>query len=340
MSATETRFESNFDLSRLPYFELADGALALADDSLGPIVDVHTHLALSYGGKPNVDLWRRHSRTEHYLPVERAIDLGLYANRNFSDRDLSRMKRDLTLGSLTAGGMRDTHTAPQIIGEMDRLGIAVSVLLPIDLPVLSYNAEAYLSAVGRSEGRLLSFGSVHPWARGVRERLERQRAAGARGVKLHPNAQAIAPDHPRAMRLYHHCGELGLPVLWHCGPVGIEPALGRYLCQLKHYWRAVHEHPQTTFILGHSGALQWTMALELAQQYQNVYLEIASQSLGAVQQLVRDAPSERLMFGTDWPFYHQGLALAKLLLATEGQPAARRRILWDNAAELLDLTEP
>ncbi|MCP3857712.1 MAG: amidohydrolase family protein, partial [Actinomycetia bacterium] len=85
------------------------------------------------------------------------------------------------------------------------------------------------AASARSEGRLLTFGSVHPWARRVPERLEQQRAAGARGIKVHPNAQAIAPDHPRAMRLYHHCGELGLPVLWHCGPVGIEPALGRYL---------------------------------------------------------------------------------------------------------------
>ena len=51
------------------------------------------------------------------------------------------------------------------------------------------------------------------------ERLDRQRAAGAAGIKLHPNGQFIAPDSPRTVHLCGRCGDRGLPVLFHCGPV-------------------------------------------------------------------------------------------------------------------------
>jgi predicted TIM-barrel fold metal-dependent hydrolase len=43
------------------------------------------------------------------------------------------------------------------------------------------------------------------------------------------------------------------------------------------------------------------------------------------------------MMGSDWPFYHLALPLAKVLLATEGAPEVRRQVLHDNAARLFGL---
>jgi predicted TIM-barrel fold metal-dependent hydrolase len=334
-------FRDHLQLAELPYFELRDGKrLVLADRSLGPIADVHTHLALSYGPAARLDLWQRHDETEHYLPVDQPLDLDVYANKNFTEKNLSALRRDLTLGGFTSGGMRRTHTASNLIAEMDDLGIGVSVLLPIDYPVLSRNAETYLEVAPRTGGRLVSLGSVHPFASRPEQRLAQQKEAGAKGLKVHPAVQSVRPDHPRAMRLYRACGTLGLPVLWHCGPVGIEPRHGRELSQLKHYWRAIHDHPDTTFVLGHSGALQWSMALELAKAYPNVHLELASQSLHAIERLLDDAPSDRIMLGSDWPFYHQATAVAKVLVATEKRPELRRPVLWDNAARLFGFDAP
>ena len=48
-------------------------------------------------------------------------------------------------------------------------------------------------------------------------------------------------------------------------------------------------------------------------------------------------PADRVLYGTDWPFYHQALTLARVLIATEDDPALRRAVLHDNAARLLDL---
>jgi len=330
-----TRFDGHDDLARLPYFERrGPGRLALADPSLGPVFDVHTHLALAFLRPGQIDLEREHEHTLHYLPRERPLDLEVYANRCYSAEDLRRMKLDLTLLSLTDGGMRRTHTAANLLREMRDLGVARAVLLPIDLPLVSDNAGAFLERAAVHE-ELISFGSVHPLSLDLAGKLERQISLGARGVKVHPASQMIRPDHPRAMELYRLCGERGLPVLFHCGPVGIEPRAGRRRSQVRLYEAPVALHPRTTFILGHSGALQLDEALALAQRYPNVWLETASQSLTNVRRLLAEAPADRLLFGTDWPFYPLAVGLAKALLATEDDGVARRRLLYENAARLL-----
>jgi hypothetical protein len=338
----ETRFEDVLDLARLPWFEVAgEGALrrlVLADRGIGPAVDVHTHLALSFVRRPAVDLLREWPETEHYLPARgRALDLDVYVNRCFSEGDLARLKRDLTLNGFTGGGMRTTHTIPNLEREMRDLGVSHSVLLPIDFPgPLSRNAETWLAAA-RGRGAMVAFGSVHPFEPFLARRLDEQVRLGARGVKIHPAVQVVAPDHPLCRRIYRACGERRLPILFHCGPVGIEPLLQRRLTQVRRYEPALAEHPGATFVLGHAGALQPDLAIAFARKYPNVWLEVSSQGLPVIRRILDEVDPSRLLYGTDWPFYHQAIQLAKVLIATEGRDALRRAVLYDNAARLLGL---
>ncbi|MCA9522449.1 MAG: amidohydrolase [Myxococcales bacterium] len=331
------RFESSWAFCDTPYFERRDGRLVLATKEIGPIVDVHTHLALSFAGrKPTVDLRAASHPAQHYLPLDRPVDIGLYGNKSFSAGDLKRLKHDLGLQSITDGGMRATHTAPNLLREMEELGISHSVLLPIDFPKISANYESYL-AIARDEPRFIGFGSVHPFDGDPAKRLDEQLALGARGIKVHPAVQMFYPDTARALKLYRLCGERGLPVLTHCGPVGIETRLGRHLTQLRYYPRTISECPETTFILGHTGALQMEPALELGKRYPNVYLDVSCQSYPAVERIVNEGPEDRLLLGSDWPFYHQSHPILKVLAATEGRPGLRRKVLYDNAARLFGL---
>lgn len=334
----ETSFRNLSDMGRLPWFEAHDDRVAMKDASVGPILDMHTHLALAYVLPMKLDLHRATPRTEHYLPSCCALDLDVYVNKNFRERDLRALKRDLTLGSLTGGGMRATHTVPNLTREMEELRITRSAILPIDFPVLSDNATHALTA-SREEEKLIGFGSVHPYAKDPEKRLDEQLARGARAIKMHPAVQCVRPDDARAMRLYRACGARGLPILWHCGPVGIEPPLGRYLSRVRFYEKPIAENPKTTFILGHSGALEMELALDLARRYPNVWLETSSQSLSAVRRIVERAPEDRIVYGSDWPFYHQAIALAKVLIATEGKRDLRHKILYANAARVLRLRD-
>jgi uncharacterized protein len=150
----------------------------------------------------------------------------------------------------------------------------------------------------------------------------------------------MAADNERAMRLYRLCAERDLPVLFHCGPVGIENVYSRYLCSLRFYRRAVAGNRDVTFVLGHSGALEMEQALALCCEFDNVYLEVSCQSVTNVRRIVEEAPSDRLMFGSDWPFYHQSIPLAKVLLATEDRKAVRPKLFWENAARVFRLKLP
>jgi predicted TIM-barrel fold metal-dependent hydrolase len=335
-----TRFDSTLDLARLPWFEVRGGnRLVMTDDALaevGPIIDMHTHLAMGFFRRLRVDLHAETPTAAYYLPVTLPVDLDAYSNTNLDRAAMFAMKADVSVLGLTAQGMRTTHTAPNLLRDMDALGITSSVVLPFDLPIGARNAD-HLLEVTRRYPRLLPFGSVHPLDRDAEQRLDRQQAAGAHGVKLHPNGQFISPDHPKTLHLCGRCGQRGLPVLFHCGPVGIEPKAAARRSQVERYERTIAENPDTTFVLGHSGALQHDQAVRFADRYPNTYFELSCLGLAALRQVLEAVPADRLLYGTDWPFYHQALTLARVLIATEGDPTLRRSILHDNAARLLGL---
>ncbi len=339
-TAFPTRFDSTLDLARLPWFEVRGGnRLVMTDDAIvevGPIIDMHTHLAMGFFRRLRVDLHAETPTAAYYLPVTLPVDLDAYSNTNLDRAAMFAMKADVSVLGLTAQGMRTTHTAPNLLRDMDALGIESSVVLPFDLPIGARNADHLLEVTQRYP-RLLPFGSVHPLDRDAEARLDRQQAAGAHGVKLHPNGQFIAPDHPKTVHLCGRCGQRGLPVLFHCGPVGIEPKAAARRSQVERYERTIAENPDTTFVLGHSGALQFDRAITFAERYPNTFFELSCLGLAALRQVVDTVPPDRLLYGTDWPFYHQGLTLARVLIATEGDAALRRAILHDNAARLLDL---
>ncbi|MBK6669887.1 MAG: amidohydrolase family protein [Actinobacteria bacterium] len=339
-AAFPTSFDSLADLARLPWFSLDEHTrLVVAEEArseVGPVIDAHTHLAMGFLRRLRVDLRRPTARTAYYLPPSLPIDLELYSNRNLDDAAMFAMKADVSVLGLTGSGMRTTHTAPNLLRDMDALGIERSVVLPFDLPIGARNADALLD-VAAEWPRLVPFGSVHPFDRDIDERLERQKAAGARGIKLHPNGQFIAPDHPRTVHLCGRCGAHGLPVLFHCGPVGIEPKAARRRSQVARYEATIAEHPETTFVLGHSGALQYDEAIAFADRYPNTYFELSCLGLSALRTVIDTVPAERLLYGTDWPFYHQAITLARVLIATDGNAALRRHVLHDNAARLFGL---
>ena len=57
-----------------------------------------------------------------------------------------------------------------------------------------------------------------------------------------------------------------------------------------------------------------------------------------LDELIDRLGSERLLFGSDWPFYHLAATLAKVLIVTQGRPEARHAILRGNAERLLGLS--
>lgn len=334
------------DLSRLSFFTLTpEGRLATAID-VPPVVDFHVHLGWSYLFAPRVDLLRRTERTQYLMDCDAQqppceLDLDVYVNSNFTEKMLQQLRWE-TLSSLLFGSRAaSTHTIPNLITEMDLLRISRAAILPIAVR-LPFSGDATMHALEAIEraavkDRCIPFASVHPEDPQAIERLRAYHQRGVRGVKLHPEMQQFFPDSDLAMRIYAECEKLQLPVIFHAGRSGIEPEWLRPYALIRHLQRPVQKFPGVRFVLGHAGARDSREAAELARANDNVWLELSSQGLTRIDELHRELGSEKLLYGSDWPFYPQAVALAKVLLVTEHNDTARERILGGNASALLGL---
>jgi len=338
------RYQGYRGLADLPYFDLApDGTLRLAIE-IPPAIDLHTHFGVALLLAPDIDLAARTQRTDYYLDCDAtdpgcSFDLDVYQNANFSEAAHAALTAQMRDQLLPWGGSSArTHTLANLLAEMDAMHFQRAAVLgmAIGLPFGDNLTERWMDAieVSTARDRFVPFASVHPRDAHWRTKLDTFAARGARGVKLHPEMMRFAPDDPEAMQIYGACEQLGLPVIFHAGRSGIEPESIRPYALIRHYVPAIAAYPRVQFLLGHAGARDVGDALAAAQQYPNVWLEIACQGATQLDGLMTTLGPERLLFGSDWPFYPLAATLAKVLLVTEGQPGARAAILGGNAERM------
>ncbi|MEN8183141.1 MAG: amidohydrolase family protein [Myxococcota bacterium] len=338
------RFRGYRGLAELPWFEISpEGRLRLVGDAAGAI-DLHAHLGMALLFAPDLDLQARSPRVQHMLdcdglPGGCELDLDVYVNDNFGDEAFTGLRRTLIEQFLWGSDQAQTHTIPNLLDEMDAMGIAKAAILPIafGLPFGDALTEQWMEAirVSGAGARLLPGASVHPRDPDKIARLRGYAAAGARIVKLHPAGQRFYADEPVAMEIYAECQRMRLPVFFHAGRAGIEPEAGLNYNLLRHMRGALSAFPRLQFVLGHAGARDIAEAIPLARRHDNVWLGTHGQGATQLARLMREVGAEKLVFGSDWPWYHLGASLAKVLIVTEGQPEARQAILRGNAERLL-----
>jgi predicted TIM-barrel fold metal-dependent hydrolase len=180
-----------------------------------------------------------------------------------------------------------------------------------------------------SRGRLYGFAFVHA-ARDagrvfglVRESIERH---GYRGIKLHRHDARISREVCEAARRF------GVPVLYdpmgEVGPVELVAA----------------EYPDVRFIIPHLGSFadDWVAQVAIIGmllRHDNVYVDTSAvRRFDLLEEAVRRRP-RRVLFGSDGPYLHPGIELAKVRLLGL-RPADERRVLAGNVLRLLDPPAP
>ena len=337
-------YEGIKGLAEYPYFELSEnGLLRLTVDGLDNGIDGHTHFALNAfaGGKP--DLLKVFPETRYYLPPDIRTSLQLYANQNLNDLEKKEMGRQIMKTYLPGGSpVSETHTIPNLLAEMDLLGIEKAVVLPVKsgFPFGDDMTERYIEAIDRSgmADRFIVCGSVKPTEDKAVEEVKAYSKMGLKGIKMHPNSARFYPDDRSAWPVYETCGKLGLPVLIHCGRTGYveRKTLGVKLytedfSDIARFEEPIAAFPNTRFVLCHSGALQNEGAVRIAAKHRNVWMDIHGQGVDRIKVMIKEVGAERLMYGSDWGFYPQAAILVRLLIATEHDPVVRRMIFSENA---------
>jgi hypothetical protein len=341
------RYRGYRGLAELPWFELdPEGVLRVADESVPKAIDFHCHLGMSVLFEPELDLQARTERVRHLLDCDGTdpgceLDLDIYINGNFTEEGLGTLRSTtITLG-LWGNDIVRSQTIPNLLDEMDSMRVEKSVILPIVLGLpfgddLETHWRTEIERAGASD-RLLAGTSVHPRDPDKIEQLEAAAALGARVLKLHPTVQAFYPDERDAMEIYEAAERLGFVVFFHGGRAGIEPTSHHPYAMPRHYEGALSSFPKLPFVLGHAGARDGPAMLDLGLRYENAWFGIHGQSVSHLDEMIRRSDGERLLFGTDWPFYHSAATLEKVLIVTQDPTRGeiRHAILRGNAERLL-----
>ena len=207
--------------------------------------------------------------------------------------------------------------------------------------------DELLEAACRNADVLIPFVMVDPWRgrAGVRD-AERLIAAGARGFKFHPPAQAFWPNDRKFYELYEVLDAHRVPALFHTGQTAVgqgAPGGGgirqKYGNPMPLDDLAV-DFPDMPIIMAHPSFPWQDEALSIAVHKPQVYIDLSGWSPKYFSaQLVQYANTllkHKTLFGTDHPMITADRWLGDFEQAPF-RDEVRPLILKDNAARLLGL---
>jgi hypothetical protein len=223
---------------------------------------------------------------------------------------------------------------PTLLSQLDVARAHRACVFPLHdperKPSYSVPNDRVLAWAGESEHRLIPFCRLDPAEAPVAEG-ERCIAKGARGIKLHPRAQAFAFDGPEMDGIFTLAEEAGVPILIHAGR-GMPP-IADGLADLA------LRHPDVVLILAH-GAIcdQGILTSRLADHPGVLYDTSCFFPMDLIELLAR-VPAERVVFASDPPYglTASGLYLVLRVAAYAGlDEQATRGILGETMASLVD----
>lgn len=221
-----------------------------------------------------------------------------------------------------------------MIAGMERAGIEAIIVSPHDAlfgDSREGNAQM-LEAVQASPGRIYGYCTIHPgYPRETASELDRYlHQPGVVGVKIHPTSHEYPVDGPNYAPVLERLEAEGGLLLSHtwgndsfCGAQKMRVIAERY--------------PNVRLLLGHSCYGAWAEAIALAADFPNVYLELtaAAHAYGLLEWMCREAGSQKVVFGTDYPWFDPAVYIGFVTFAHIDEEAMRN-ILFANARGLLD----
>ena len=262
--------------------------------------------------------------------------------KSLATRAIAGMCRK-TEGTLWAAG---DGTLENQLDSMALAGVDKAVMCPIATKP-SQHAVILRTAIAIRDGELgeraarmiIPFASAHPADRNVHEHLREIAAAGIKGIKVHPYYQDFSLDDPRAWPMFRTIAELGLIVQCHAGyDVGYP---SRYdACSPRAIAVLLRNVPGLRFIAAHLGGCAGfpphatDELLDLGAYIDTSALHRDWHKDEQVR-LLRGWPTERILFGTDFPWVHYPEAIRWVKSIRD--PRDHEAILGGTAARLLDI---
>jgi predicted TIM-barrel fold metal-dependent hydrolase len=206
----------------------------------------------------------------------------------------------------------------ELIRLFDKYGVEKAVVFPNPNVGDKYpEMNNYIAeCVNKYPKRLIGFGRVDPRREDAVKELKRiKNGLGLTGLKLHPMVECFRPDHPFFNKFFQKVNELSLPTLFHSGDGFSSPGL---------ILKIAKNYPKLPIILGHLRE----SSISALKECENVYVE-TSGTLPDFVELSADIDEDRILFGSDVPYYRYPTQIA-IVDAAEVSQKAKRKIFFEN----------
>ena len=294
----------------------------------GQVVDAHVHLFA-------LPLFRELIEKNPDTPARwrKALEDGKWGRRNETLPDLDPEAMAAWYGK-----------------RLDDAGIAKALVVSV-WPDSQYTRE-FITA---SAGKVSALCNIDPRTPDAPALLEREMAAGFKGVKLYPVNRCFHLSDPACRPFFKKAAELGASIIIHYG-VTVDPTGDLRYADPTDLSPVARDYPDMPFVIAHFGAGYLTEALRLGYQCKNVCLDSSGTNnwmdydphgytLSQVfdRALTAFGP-ERVLFGTDsgttapyrkWIAFQQRRTLEELGLSDRD----RDLVLRGNAVRIFRLDE-
>lgn len=302
------------------------------------IIDAHSHLGdiLNEGG---ADLIYRENVVMERMWDPQALN-EKQLNRSFGLGALA-YKATEYWATKAQRARNFTATLQNMQRSLDEAGVDFTVCLPI-APYVTFED---LARAKEHDGRIIPFTSVDfSREHDIAARLSSDFRRGSMGLKLHPIIQRVPLDDSRTREALNACESHNRPVLIHGGVSGYY--LGREKCRntpefgkIIHIEKAVQNHPDVNFIIGHAGLFQVHELCRRLKGLSNVWVDTSFQSPGTISKLLKVLGRDKVMYASDWPFGNRPPHLKTVEIACRGDSGLREKLFFRNACTVLRLPQ-
>jgi predicted TIM-barrel fold metal-dependent hydrolase len=251
----------------------------------------------------------------------------------------------LDRGGISRGVIANLFELEHVAADVAETGWAGGQPEALDDVLRAFNAWA--CDLARREPRFIPFLAIDPQAMNPTETVAHLRematSKGARGIKLHPVLQGIDPLDRDWWPVFEACAELGLVVLSHSGPARPGAVSG----EPRAFGPLMKHVPSLTLVLAHLGGGAWRDTAEVARDLPNVLFDVCEiiERTGSergptareMAHLIGEIGPDRVLFGSDWPWYEPAHSLAVLRSLPGLSASDVAAIAGGNAARVLGL---
>lgn len=236
------------------------------------------------------------------------------------------------------------HTKPSMDGtsrglleSAEKAGLDLSIILPVVTKPSQFDSINRFAA-NFQEGKLLSFGGIHPDCEDYKEKLRSIKEMGMKGIKLHPDYQETFFDDIRYKRIVEYASELGLIISVHAG---FDPGYPDCIhCTPQRVRDVIKDVRPEKLVLAHLGGFRLWNEVEEYLVGENVWFDTAV-IFGDIDddqfiRIARNHGTHRILFATDCPWADQK-TFAEHLNSLPLTAEEKRRIFHTNAEDLLGM---